>query len=188
MQWDIGQTDSAGEAKQHAQIAHTEVTLSGPSMSRSNNTLFLLTCDELTGRLSELLLSAGARAGERIKTKDLGESISCSSPWRETLLANWKGRTENELLSTFTPCVDAGVGSNLSKRQNKAHSETFLGLSSVLDMEQNDLNTAKKSMTVIHFTIRHVTLLPEILYSGDSLVLLASHKRYYQINTVELLL
>lgn len=45
----------------------------------------------------------------------------------------------------------------------------------------------EKPITVIHFTIRHVTLLPEILYSGDSLVLLASHKRYYQINTVELL-
>lgn len=27
----------AGQAKQHAQIAHTEVTLSGPSMIRNNN-------------------------------------------------------------------------------------------------------------------------------------------------------
>lgn len=93
---------------------------------------------------------------------------------RATLLADWEDRTENELLSTFAPSVDAGIGSDLFNDRTKHTQTHFSGLSSAaLDKEQNHLNTAKCA-TVIHFTNHHMTILPEILYSSDSLVLPAS--------------
>lgn len=93
---------------------------------------------------------------------------------RAMLLADWEDRTENELLSTFAPSVDAGIGTDLFNDRTKHTQTHFSGLSSAaLDKEQNYLNTAKCA-TVIHFTNHHMTILPEILYSSDSLVLPAS--------------
>lgn len=110
----------AGEAKQHAQIAQTRVTLSGPPNDPQRQH-----CIPVDLRLIRRFTHSFFRAESWAfgNTQHLGKSISNRSTWQETPLADCEDRTEAELLSTFAPCVDAGISSDLFNARTK-HTQT----------------------------------------------------------------
>lgn len=120
----------AGQAKQHAQIAHTKVTLSGPSTIR-NNSLSIpadLRLADTTAPLAPCFPSQVASFSPQVYTLEIIQYHSAGLLRKCYLLIkkeSKKERAENELLSTLAPCVDAGRRSNLLNVRTKHAQKHF---------------------------------------------------------------
>ena len=139
-----------GKAKQHPQIAHTEVTLSGPPVICNNNSLSV-PVDLWRADTMALHAPCFARSQARAfrsslrTTKDVWKAISRSMSLRKCYLLIKKKRTEHELLSTFAPCVDTGTRSNLFNARTK-HTQTHFSVCLLQPETRNKINQTRQNV------------------------------------------
>lgn len=157
----------AGQAKQHAQIAHTEVTLSGLSMIRKTNLyLFLLTCDRLMQWLFHPTRGFWPLVSILWGTKELQYHSACL--FTEMLLIKKKEQRMNYCQRSRRVLILAVVQIYSTQEQSTLRnvSESAVGGSK----HETKLTKHWEMYNIFHFTICITTLLTKTFYSSDSFV------------------
>lgn len=157
----------AGQAKQHAQIAHTEVTLSGLSMIRNNNSLSIpvdlwQTDTAAVSPAREFWPLVSILWG----TKELQYHSACL--FTEMLLIKKKEQRMNYCQRSRRVLILAVIQIYSTQEQSTLRnvSESAVGGSK----HETKLTKHWEMYNIFHFTICITTLLTKTFYSSDSFV------------------